>query len=47
MHLSDTQLHALADRKRGWPWNGYELIQLRNAGRCPPKRSIQRLPETE
>jgi hypothetical protein len=47
MHLSATQLHALAERKRGWPWNGYELIQLRNAGRYPPKRSIQRPPETE
>jgi hypothetical protein len=38
MHLTDPQLHALAERKRGWPWNGYELIQMKKAGRYPPIR---------
>jgi hypothetical protein len=27
MNLTDQQLHTLAERKRGWPWNGFELIQ--------------------
>lgn len=38
MELTDSQLVALAERERGWPWNGYELIQMRNAGKYPPKR---------
>jgi hypothetical protein len=40
MLLTDQQLHSLAERKRGWPWNGYELIQMRNAGQYPPKRLL-------
>jgi hypothetical protein len=38
MLLSDRQLRILAQRARGWPWNGYELIQMRKAGRYPPQR---------
>jgi hypothetical protein len=40
MELTDSQLAALAERERGWPWNGYELIQMRNAGKYPPKRLL-------
>jgi hypothetical protein len=29
MLLTDEQLKALSERKRGWPWTGYELIQMR------------------
>jgi hypothetical protein len=28
---------------RGWPWNGYELIRLRKAGKYPPQRSAPAL----
>jgi hypothetical protein len=38
MLLSDQQLRSLAERARGWSWKGYELIQMRNAGRYPPQR---------
>jgi hypothetical protein len=27
MNLTDPQLRTLDERKRGWPWNGHELIQ--------------------
>ncbi|HTF65101.1 MAG TPA: hypothetical protein VK638_20690 [Edaphobacter sp.] len=33
MLLDDRQLKTLAERARGWPWTGYELIQMRKAGR--------------
>jgi hypothetical protein len=36
--LSDRQLRTLAERARGWPWNGYELIQMGKAGKYPPQR---------
>jgi hypothetical protein len=38
--LTDQQLRTLAERKRGWPWNGYELIQMKNAGKYPPVRLL-------
>jgi hypothetical protein len=38
MLLSDQQLRTLVGRVRGWPWNGYELIVTRKAGRYPPQR---------
>jgi hypothetical protein len=38
MQLTDSQLSALAERKRGWPWNGYELRLMRAAGKYPPQR---------
>jgi hypothetical protein len=38
MQLTDNQLSALAERKRGWPWNGYELRLMRAAGKYPPQR---------
>jgi hypothetical protein len=40
--LSDQQLRTLAERARGWPWNGYELIQMRKAGKYPPQRLAPR-----
>ena len=36
--LSDAKLKALIERGRGWPWNGYELKQMKLAGKYPPKR---------
>jgi hypothetical protein len=38
MELTDNQLYALAERKRGWLWNGYELRLMKEAGKYPPKR---------
>lgn len=38
MELTDNQLSALAERKLGWPWNGYELRLMKEAGKYPPKR---------
>jgi hypothetical protein len=38
MQLTDSELSALAERKRGWPWNGYELRLMKEAGKYPPKR---------
>ncbi|MDW5266928.1 MULTISPECIES: hypothetical protein [Acidobacteriaceae] len=32
------RLHALLKRGVGWPWNGYELIQMKRAGCYPPTR---------
>jgi hypothetical protein len=37
INLSDSKLAALVARGRGWPWNGYELLQMKEAGRYPPK----------
>jgi len=42
MLLSDRQLRTLAERARGWLWNGYELIQMRKAGKYPPQRLAPR-----
>ena len=36
--LTDRQLAQLVERGQGWPWNGYELRQMKQAGRYPPKR---------
>jgi hypothetical protein len=36
--LSDRQLNQLMERGQGWPWNGYELRQMKLAGKYPPKR---------
>lgn len=38
--LSDAKLAALIRRAEGWPWNGYELEQMRKAGRYPPQRLV-------
>jgi hypothetical protein len=42
MLLSDRQLRTLAERARGWLWNGDELIQMRKAGKYPPQRLAPR-----
>ncbi len=26
------------ERGKGWPWNGYQLIQMKSAGLYPPRR---------
>ena len=42
LNLTDQQLAALIERGRGWPWNGYELRLMKEAGKYPPQRSIER-----
>lgn len=37
-HLTDRQLGQLTERGKGWPWNGYELRKMKEAGKYPPKR---------
>jgi hypothetical protein len=37
LRLSDSKFAALIERGRGWPWNGYELRQMKEAGMYPPK----------
>jgi hypothetical protein len=36
--LTDAKLAALIERGLGWPWNGYELKQMKEAGKYPPQR---------
>ena len=36
--LSDATLVALIRRGYGRPWNGYELRQMKMAGKYPPER---------
>ena len=36
--LTDAKLAALIKRGEGWPWNGYELRQMKEAGKYPPER---------
>lgn len=36
--LTDRQLAQLIERGQGWPWNGYELKKMKDAGKYPPKR---------
>jgi hypothetical protein len=38
LNLTDRQLAALIERGRGWPWNGYELRLMKEAGKYPPTR---------
>jgi hypothetical protein len=37
LFLSDKQLGELIERGKVWPWTGYELKQMKEAGRYPPK----------
>jgi hypothetical protein len=39
VRLSDDKLAALIRRGEGWPWNGYELRQMKAAGKYPSKPS--------
>jgi hypothetical protein len=36
--LTDAKLAALIKRAEGWSWNGYELRQMKEAGKYPPER---------
>ncbi len=36
--LTDAKLSVLIERGRGWPWNGYELRLMKEAGKYPPTR---------
>src|ERR1700739_1758878 len=38
LYLSDSQLKSLIERGKGWPWTGYELKQMKDAGKSPPTR---------
>jgi hypothetical protein len=38
LNLTDAQLAALIERGPGWPWNGYQLRQMKQAGAYPPAR---------
>lgn len=38
LNLTRMQRASLIARGRGWPWNGYELLQMKAAGRYPPER---------
>jgi hypothetical protein len=42
LNLTDRQLAELIERGRGWPWNGYELGLIKDAGKYPPQRLIVR-----
>ena len=37
-NITDKQLAQLIERGKGWPWNGYQLIQMKRAGKYPPSR---------
>lgn len=39
LNLTDHQFRALIRRGIEWPWNGYELIQMKRAGKYPPART--------
>jgi hypothetical protein len=36
LHLTGKQWHQLRARRVGWPWNGYELQRMKDAGTYPP-----------
>ena len=36
--LTDAKLAALIQRGHCWSWNGYELKQMKEAGKYPPQR---------
>ena len=38
--LDNRKLAQLIERGRGWPWNGYELRLMKEAGKYPPKRRV-------
>ena len=38
LFLADVKFRVLIRRAIGWPWNGYELEQMRKAGTYPPAR---------
>ena len=44
LDLSERQLATLIERGRGWPWNGYELRLMKEAGKYPPARVIVHRP---
>lgn len=41
--LDDAKLAALIERGRSWPWNGYELRLMKEAGKYPPQRMIRQI----
>jgi hypothetical protein len=37
LHLSSREGYQLIARGQGWPWTGYELRKMKEAGRYPPQ----------
>lgn len=37
LDLTERQIAALIERGKKWPWNGYDLLQMKAAGKYPPK----------
>ncbi len=38
LRLTERQYRQLIARRQGWPWNGYELQQMKDNGTYPPNR---------
>jgi hypothetical protein len=38
LQLNDHKYAELVKRGNGWPWNGYELQLMKDAGKYPPPR---------
>ena len=38
LHLTEGERAGLIERGRGWPWDGYQLLQMRAARKYPPER---------
>jgi hypothetical protein len=38
VEITERQLATLIERGRRWPWTGYELLQMKRAGKYPPAR---------
>jgi hypothetical protein len=36
-NITNKQLAQLIERGKGWPWNGYQLVQMKRAGGEVPK----------
>jgi hypothetical protein len=42
LDLTARQFEQLNERGRGWPWNGYELRKMKEAGRYPSRIQTQK-----
>jgi hypothetical protein len=45
LRLTAKQWNQLKERRVGWPWNGYELLQMKKSGKYPPQRLTMRQEE--
>jgi hypothetical protein len=37
LEITERQLAQLVERGKSWPWNGYELLQMKKAGKYPQR----------